>query len=563
MLRSLCTRLALLVFIGAAVFSPTTVSRVTAQNSGPVASYALSEGSGTTTADASGNGNTGTLQGATAWTTGYFGNGISISGAYSTGVQVPMSSSLASITTAYTLEGWVNLTDISQSQTVVSLGSGSTFQGLYVSWGIVRLRAWINGTQYQISSPSPIVANQWTHVAGTYDGPKVHVYINGVEVAHSEASGPVLPSSDPMQIGGAVFQPFTGKIDEVRVYKVALDASAIAEDMITPVDQATAFQVGVKTPANGALGVRTTPITAGFTRPADPSTVTTSTFVLYDNLSVQVPATVSYDAASHRATLTPVSALNPLTQYMARVVGSGSGVKDVNGNALAGDVTWSFTTAAPVTAPVAAYALSEGTGITTADNSGNGNTGTLQGATSWTTGYFGNAISINGAYGTGVQVWKTESLAAISSAYTLEAWVNFTNTSQNQSVVSFGSGTTFQSLYVSYGIVRLRAWINGTQYQISSPSAIAANQWTHLAGTYDGSALHIYVNGVEVANGAASGPVLPSSDPLQIGAAVFQPFTGKIDEVRVYQVALNALAIAEDMTSPVDSATAFQVGVTT
>src|SRR5262249_19103054 len=53
---------------------------------------------------------------------------------------------------------------------------------------------------------------------------------------------------------------------------------------------------------------------------------------------------VSYTDASHTATLTPSAALQASTSYTVTVKGGSSGVKDVAGNALAADVTWSFTT---------------------------------------------------------------------------------------------------------------------------------------------------------------------------------------------------------------------------
>src|SRR5204863_4311457 len=99
--RTWCRRVLIVSAIGVLALLPVLMRRTSAQSSGPVAAFAFSEGNGTTTADSSGNGNTGTLQGATAWTAGYFGNAIAISGAYGTGVQVPMNSSLASITTSY------------------------------------------------------------------------------------------------------------------------------------------------------------------------------------------------------------------------------------------------------------------------------------------------------------------------------------------------------------------------------------------------------------------------------------------------------------------------------
>ncbi len=59
-----------------------------------------------------------------------------------------------------------------------------------------------------------------------------------------------------------------------------------------------------------------------------------------------VPATVSYDAATRTATLTPTTNLTASTTYTATVKGGSSGVKDLSGNSLAADITWSFTTGA-------------------------------------------------------------------------------------------------------------------------------------------------------------------------------------------------------------------------
>jgi hypothetical protein len=77
----------------------------------------------------------------------------------------------------------------------------------------------------------------------------------------------------------------------------------------------------------------------------NPATLTTSTFTLVQQgQSTPLPATVSY--ASQVATLDPSSNLAAGTTYTATVKGGPSGAKDVAGNALAADVSWSFTTAA-------------------------------------------------------------------------------------------------------------------------------------------------------------------------------------------------------------------------
>ena len=59
-----------------------------------------------------------------------------------------------------------------------------------------------------------------------------------------------------------------------------------------------------------------------------------------------IAATVAYTAATFKATLTPSAALTAATTYVARAKGGTGGIKDVAGNVLAADVTWTFTTAA-------------------------------------------------------------------------------------------------------------------------------------------------------------------------------------------------------------------------
>ena len=59
-----------------------------------------------------------------------------------------------------------------------------------------------------------------------------------------------------------------------------------------------------------------------------------------------MPATVAYSAATNTATLTPQNALAYGATYTAKVKGGAGGVTDLAGNALAADLTWSFSTEA-------------------------------------------------------------------------------------------------------------------------------------------------------------------------------------------------------------------------
>jgi Domain of unknown function (DUF4082)/Bacterial Ig-like domain/Bacterial Ig domain/Purple acid Phosphatase, N-terminal domain len=110
----------------------------------------------------------------------------------------------------------------------------------------------------------------------------------------------------------------------------------------------TAPTVTSVTPGRGATGIAATAnVTAQFSEPVDPTTVTASTITLRDPSGALVPAAVSYDAGSQTATLDPNQSLAATTVYTALVKGGSAGVKDFAGNAMSSDDSWTFTTRAP------------------------------------------------------------------------------------------------------------------------------------------------------------------------------------------------------------------------
>jgi WD40 repeat protein len=104
-----------------------------------------------------------------------------------------------------------------------------------------------------------------------------------------------------------------------------------------------------KSPAAGATAVSLgTPITAVFNEYMDPASISGSTFELKDASDNLVSATVSYNPSNKTAILTPLAALSATTVYTATVKGGGTDprVKDLSGNAMASNASWSFTTEA-------------------------------------------------------------------------------------------------------------------------------------------------------------------------------------------------------------------------
>ena len=92
-------------------------------------------------------------------------------------------------------------------------------------------------------------------------------------------------------------------------------------------------------------------------------------------------------------------------------------------------------------------------------------------------------------------------------------------------------------------------WLGSAANQarlVTPADALTEDVWQHVAATYDGAAMKIYVNGVEVASQAASGTIAATNDPLAIGRnAVIPSFTwdGLLDEVSLYNRALSPAEI--------------------
>ncbi|WP_311379664.1 Ig-like domain-containing protein [Arthrobacter sp. ISL-48] len=128
----------------------------------------------------------------------------------------------------------------------------------------------------------------------------------------------------------------------------------------------TAPTVTDTSPVAGAAGVAVSAdVTGSFSEAMDPATVTSSTFTLTAG-TTPVTATVTYDATGKVATLNPGADLAAGTTYTATIKGGPGGVKDVAGNALASDKTWTFTTLAT---PASVRASAAGSGELTASGS--------------------------------------------------------------------------------------------------------------------------------------------------------------------------------------------------
>jgi hypothetical protein len=212
---------------------------------------------------------------------------------------------------------------------------------------------------------------------------------------------------------------------------------------------------------------------------------------------------------------------------------------------------------------VAHYNFNEGTGAVLHDSSGYGNNGAITSAAWSGSGKYGGSLVFDGATSY-VAVPGSASLN-FSAGMTLEVWVNpgaqaFADVIVQYDTIRaescFGLFTDWD--YAALGVVSMgcgSSYTSGAVGPNQYGSQLSLNTWTHLALTSDGTALRLFVNGVQV----GSKPVLIGTDPdpngtyptyiggypLSLGPG--RQFNGMIDEVRIYSRGLSPTEILNDM----------------
>ena len=234
----------------------------------------------------------------------------------------------------------------------------------------------------------------------------------------------------------------------------------------------------------------------------------------------------------------------------------------INGDTISAGDTTGGVTEATLSGLVAAYGFDETTGTIAADASGFGNHGNIQQAVRIAKGRFGKALKFDGVNeGVVVDNGNNSQSLALSTGMTLEAWVYPTAAMDGGRTIitKVQSESDYTEAYrlVANDTTNLpmsTIWAE-SPVSVAGKKKIPSNQWTHLATTYDGQYQTLYINGVLVDTRPQTGAIPTSNGALQIGynAAWGYTFQGYIDEVRIYNRALNNEEIINDAKTAISA----------
>jgi hypothetical protein len=275
----------------------------------PVGVWTFDEGSGTSVADSSGNGDNGVLSGGVSWVPGVSGTALSFDG---TG-QVKVSDKTAlEPQSAVTVSAWVRQNGSpGDFRYVLAKGANNCIAASYGLYSGPNggLQFYVSQGRGSVYAHSPDAGNRvwdgkWHLLVGTYDGNTVQLYVDGAQVGSGTAwSGPLeylLPNSNDFYIGnypGCSDHEFVGAIDDVMVWNRALSSGEIAALLppaTTPPGQPGPVSGGGQTGSGG--GGTTSPGSSGTPTPTTPTSQGTAPSIRGLKLST---GTVDVDSRGH------------------------------------------------------------------------------------------------------------------------------------------------------------------------------------------------------------------------------------------------------------------------
>ncbi|MBN2180612.1 MAG: LamG domain-containing protein, partial [Sedimentisphaerales bacterium] len=597
-----------------------------------VAWWKLDEGTGQIVLDETAYWNDGTLNGGPLWTDGRIGSALDFDGTDDY-IDCGNPESL-NITEAITVALWVNTDTVAGGAHRSYLIKGDTSYALKQnSGGRIEFFVYIGGWQAVTFPGSTSFNNVWHHLAGTYDGSQIKLYVDGELRDTKNYTGAIGTNGSIVSIGSdsGTRRFCDARIDDTRIYNRALSIVEIkklanpenasspipADGSVTTDTQVTLqWDAGLDAVTHNlyfsddeqAVVDGTAPLTALSQTSHGPLALELGKTYYWRVDEVASDGATTYTGEVWSFTIQPLSAYNPSPANGAKYVDINADLAWNPGfNAVSHDVyfgtdrnamlnadstspefkgnhtelaleldtleydtvyywqvnernndmtltngeIWSFRTIpeTPITDPnlVGWWKLDDDGGSVILDWSGLGNNGTVVGEPLWITGQIGGALDFDGIDDC-IDIGNPASLD-INDVITVMAWIKMDAAAngEDQSFVTKGNN--------SYGL--RHAGTNNIQFRLNDTILVDSpvdesfsGQWRHVAGTYDGSQLKLYIDG-SLKNTADSPGTIPSSIyNVNIGReSVGNRFLydGAIDDIQIHHRVLAQEDIAQAM----------------
>jgi hypothetical protein len=478
-------------------------------------------------------------------------------------IQVPANPSL-NISSNLTIETWINYSKNSGVQNVVCKSSDAVnnsyiFPRTEDGWRTVQFLLNLNGQGWQVLTV-PYSAlnskrNQWHHLAATYDGFTMRIYIDGVLAGSQNKAGTITVNNNPLIIGGQtgfIDEYFQGKLDDIRIWNRALSGCEIASTKSCELNPSLQTGLAAYYKFNqGSLNVLNTADSTAIDATVNANHGKLLGFFLSGLLSNWTDGTVTGTCA----VFTPVTAVAGAVSTVLPVGG------DIQLTASGGD-TYSWTGPDGFTSsqqnPVITGVGQNASGTYTVTVSKNGCSASASVIITIAQG--GKSLNFDGVN----DAIKISNAPAFNSAtnLTIEMWMK--PGSRQPTVQSIVSKSTFNqnSQYLfprtDDGWQSFSFWlaVNG-QWKVVSAQYSNLNEWTHVAATYDGFFMKIYMNGNLVGNLSAPGAITVNTNDISIGQQegyLQELYRGGLDELRFWNRTLTQCEIQHNQNCELNGA---------